>query len=442
MNAQAESTATIVAVATAPGRGGIGVVRISGPAARAVATVLAPPLPRPRVATLRKFLDRDGAVLDTGLVLYFPAPASFTGEDVIELQAHGAPVVLDELLAAALAAGARAARPGEFSERAFLNGRLDLVQAEAVADLVEAGSRAAARAAMASLSGRFSASVNALAERLMRLRVACEARLDFADEDIAALPADFPQSLVQLARDIDTLTARAGEGQRLTEGYVCVLSGAPNVGKSSLLNALAGAERAIVTEWPGTTRDLVEVDVVLGGVPVRLVDTAGLRESADPAESEGVRRARQRAREADLVIAITTSGEPAPDLKSANRLLVLNKIDLDGHPPGVCQFRGETAWALSARTGEGLEALVGELKRRAVGGLDVAGTRFSARRRHLDALRRAARALKQAQAVPAASPELVAEELAVAQHALGEITGEVHTEDLLGAVFSTFCIGK
>ena len=407
-----------------------------------MATVLAPPLPHPRVAALRKFLDRDGAVLDAGLVLYFPAPASFTGEDVIELQAHGAPVVLDELLAAALAAGARAARPGEFSERAFLNGRLDLVQAEAVADLIEAGSRAAARAAFASLSGRFSASVNALAERLMRLRVACEARLDFADEDIAALPADFPQSLVQLACDIDTLTARAGEGQRLTEGYVCVLSGAPNVGKSSLLNALAGAERAIVTEWPGTTRDLVEVDVVLGGVPVRLVDTAGLRESVDPAESEGVRRARQRACEADLVIVVTTSGEPAPDVNSTDRLLVLNKIDLDGHPPGVYRHRSEAAWALSARTGEGLEALIAELKRRAVGGLDVAGTRFSARRRHLDALHRAARALERAQAVLATGPELVAEELTVAQHALGEITGEVHTEDLLGAVFSTFCIGK
>lgn len=442
MNVGAENTETLAAVATAPGRGGIGVLRISGPAAQQIATVLAPPLPPPRTAALRDFLDRDGAVLDRGLVLYFPAPASFTGEDVIELQAHGSPVVLDELLAAALAAGARAARPGEFSERAFLNGQLDLAQAEAVADLVEAGSRAAALAAFASLSGRFSTAVNDLTARLMRLRVECEARLDFAEEDIAALPASFPRNLTQLARDLDALIATAGEGQRLTEGYVCVLSGAPNVGKSSLLNALAGAERAIVTELPGTTRDLVEVDVVLAGVPVRLVDTAGLRESADPVESEGIRRARQRAGEADLVIAVATADAFVSDIGSADRLLVLNKIDLDGHPPGACDYRGGPAWALSARTGAGLDALVAELKRRAAGGRDVAGARFSARRRHLDALARAAQALDQAHAALAAGPELVAEELAAAQRALGEITGAVHTEDLLGAVFSTFCIGK
>lgn len=442
MTAGAETATTIAAVATAPGRGGIGVLRLSGSAAPRIATVLAPPLPSPRAAALRDFLDRNGAVLDRGLVLYFPAPASFTGEDVIEFQAHGSPVVLDELLAAALAAGARAARPGEFSERAFLNGRLDLAQAEAVADLVESGSRAAARAAFASLSGRFSTVVNDLTARLMRLRVECEARLDFAEEDIAALPASFPHSLTELAHDLESLIAAAGEGQRLTEGYVCVLSGAPNVGKSSLLNALAGAERAIVTELPGTTRDLVEVDVLLAGVLVRLVDTAGLRESADPVESEGVRRARQRAGEADLVIAVTTSDAPVPDIDSTDRLLVLNKVDLDGLPPGVCRHRGESAWALSARTGAGLDALVAELKRRATGGRDVAGARFSARRRHLDALARAAQALDRAPAALATGPELVAEELAVAQRALGEITGAVHTEDLLGAVFSTFCIGK
>lgn len=442
MKAGAEASDTIAAVATAPGRGGIGVVRISGPAAREIAGAIAPPLPEPRTAALRNLLDRDGEIIDRGLVLYFPGPASFTGEDVIELQAHGAPMVLDGLLDAALAAGARAARPGEFTERAFLNGHIDLAQAEAVADLIEAGSRASARAAFASLSGRFSERVEALAERLMRLRVECEARLDFAEEDIAALPAAFPGSLAELARDMEELIAGAGEGQRLTEGYVCVLSGAPNVGKSSLMNALAGTERAIVTEMPGTTRDFVEVDVILGGLPVRLVDTAGLRESADPVENEGVRRARQRAAEADLVIAVVTADTPLAEVDNAARLLVLNKVDLGGPRPGPCEYFGQPALALSALTGEGLDALVAELGRRARGGRDVSGARFSARRRHVDALRRAAGALARARQRVESGSELVAEELVRAQQALGEITGKVHTEDLLGAIFSTFCIGK
>ncbi len=442
MNESTENRDTIAAIATPAGRGGVGILRISGPAAAAIASRVAPPLPSPRVAALRSFRDREGTVLDQGLVIYFPGPASFTGEDVVEIQAHGSPVVLDELLAAVLGHGARHARAGEFSERAFLNGRLDLAQAEAVADLVEAGSRAAARAAFASLTGRFSARVRDLTDRLMRLRVECEARLDFAEEDIAALPEAFPADLADLAGDLEALARAAGEGQRLTEGYVCVLSGAPNVGKSSLLNALAGTERAIVTEMPGTTRDLVEVDVVLGGVPVRLVDTAGLRESADPVESEGVRRARQRAAEADLVVAVVTEDTPLPPVDSTERMLVLNKIDLGKHAPGACEYRGETALALSAKTGEGLPELVAELGRRARSGHDVAGARFSARRRHIDALQRASEALHHARDMVVSGPELVAEDLAGAQQALGEITGAVHTEDLLGAIFSTFCIGK
>lgn len=442
MNDSTESNDTIAALATPSGRGGVGILRLSGPQAATVAECIAAPLPAPRTAALRSLRDRDGIVLDQGLVLYFPGPASFTGEDVVEIQAHGSPAVLDELLARALASGARYARAGEFSERAFLNGRLDLAQAEAVADLVEAGSRAAARAAYASLSGRFSERVHALTNRLMRLRVECEARLDFAEEDIAALPETFPASLAEFARDLEALAAAAGEGQRLTEGYVCVLSGAPNVGKSSLLNALAGTERAIVTEMPGTTRDLVEVDVVLGGVPVHLVDTAGLRESTDPVESEGVRRARQRAAEADLVIAVVTEDTPLPPLDSTERLLVLNKIDLGRHAAGACEYRGEAALALSAKTGAGLPELVAELGRRARSGHDVAGARFSARRRHIDALQQASRALHHAREMVAAGSELVAEDLAEAQRSLGEITGAVYTEDLLGAVFSTFCIGK
>lgn len=442
MNESTENRDTIVAIATPAGRGGVGILRISGPAAAAIASRVAPPLPSPRVAALRSLRDREGAVLDQGLVIHFPGPASFTGEDVVEIQAHGSPVVLDELLAAVLGHGARHARAGEFSERAFLNGRLDLAQAEAVADLVEAGSRAAARAAFASLTGRFSARVHQLTDRLMRLRVECEARLDFAEEDIAALPETFPADLAELARDLEALARAAGEGQRLTEGYVCVLSGAPNVGKSSLLNALAGTERAIVMEMPGTTRDLVEVDVVLGGVPVRLVDTAGLRESADPVESEGVRRARQRAAEADLVVAVVTEDTPLPPVDSTERMLVLNKIDLGKHAPGACEYRGEAALALSAKTGQGLPELVAELGRRARSGHDVAGARFSARRRHIDALQRASEALHHARDMVVSGPELVAEDLAGAQQALGEITGAVHTEDLLGAIFSTFCIGK
>ena len=442
MNSNTDSPDTIAASATPPGRGGVGILRLSGPRATAIANLVAPPLPPPRVAALRSLQDRNGDVLDQGLVLFFPGPASFTGEDVIEIQAHGSPVVLDELLATVLGHGARHARAGEFSERAFLNGRLDLAQAEAVADLVEAGSRAAARAAYASLSGRFSERVHALTDRLMRLRVECEARLDFAEEDIAALPGTFPSSLAELARDLEALAAAAGEGQRLTEGYVCVLSGAPNVGKSSLLNALAGTERAIVTEMPGTTRDLVEVDVVLGGVPVRLVDTAGLRESADPVESEGVRRARQRAAEADLVIAVVTEDTPLPAVENAERLLVLNKIDLGKRVAGPCESRGEAGLAPSAQPGEGVPQRVAELGRRARSGHAVDGARFSARRRQIDALQRASRALHHAQAMVVSGSELVAEDLAAAQRALGEITGVVHTEDLLGAVFSTFCIGK
>jgi len=439
----AEERDTIAAVATPPGRGGVGVIRLSGPRARAVAWALAPPLPRPRQAALRVFTGRGGEAVDRGLVLFFPGPHSFTGEDVVELQAHGSPVVLDELLAAVFAAGARHARPGEFSERAFLNGRMDLTQAEAVADLIDAGSQAAARAALASLEGRFSARVNEAAAELMRLRVETEARLDFADEDIAAETPGFRRRLGALAEGLRGLAASAARGQRLTEGYVCVLSGPPNAGKSSLLNALAGSERAIVTELPGTTRDPVEVDVILGGVPVRLVDTAGVRETDDPVESEGVRRALARAAEADLVVDIRDDAGPVVAGAAAGgipRLTVLNKIDLSGRAPGPCGDAGAPAVAVSAGTGAGLEALVAELRARAIGGSDAEGARFSARRRHLDALERAGACL--ARAAAETDGELAAEELAAAQRALGEITGETTTEDLLGAIFSTFCIGK
>lgn len=444
MTSASEAVDTIVAVATAPGRGGIGIIRVSGPAARDVAAALAPPLPAPREAALRVFRGRDGAAVDRGLLLYFPAPHSFTGEDVVELHAHGAPVVLDELLAAALAAGARPAHPGEFSERAFLNGRLDLAQAEAVADLIDAGSRAAARAALASLEGRFSREVRSLAGELMRLRVEAEALLDFPDEDVGAENAAHAERLTALAGRLETLAGSASAGERLSEGFVCVLVGAPNAGKSSLLNALAGAERAIVTEMPGTTRDPVEVDVLLDGFPLRLVDTAGLRDTDNPVEAEGVRRARERAGRADLVLEVRddAAGEAPPPAGERPRLVVINKVDLSGRAPGPCTIGGLAAVAVSAATGAGLGALAARLRGEALGAADVEGARFSARRRHLDALARASEALARAREAAAAGGELEAEELRSAQNALGEITGEVTTEDLLGAIFSTFCLGK
>ncbi len=417
-------------------------MRLSGPGVRGLAAALAPPLPTPREAALRAFIGHDGRAIDRGLALYFSSPQSFTGEDVLELHAHGAPAVLDELLAAALGAGARMARPGEFTERAFLNGKLDLAQAEAVADLIDAGSRAAARAALASLAGRFSHEVRALADEVLRLRVEAEALLDFPDEDVATESAAHGGRLEALASRLDELIGNAAEGERLSEGFVCVLAGAPNVGKSSLLNALAGAERAIVTERPGTTRDPVEVDILLEGLPLRLVDTAGLREAADPVEAEGVRRARERAGRADLVIEVRddmAGGEPA-ELGDQKRLVVLNKIDHSGRAPGAAVIDDTEAIAVSATTGAGLPALAARLRASAIGTAGSEGARFSARRRHLDALARAAAAL--ARARQAAGGELVAEELRGAQTALGEITGEVTNEDLLGAIFSTFCLGK
>ncbi|MGH8161537.1 MAG: tRNA uridine-5-carboxymethylaminomethyl(34) synthesis GTPase MnmE [Gammaproteobacteria bacterium] len=433
---------TIAAIATPAGRGGIGIVRVSGPGARVVAATLTPPAPAPRAVVLREFLGRDGAPIDRGLVLYFPSPHSFTGEDVLELHAHGAPAVLDELLAAALAAGARMARPGEFTERAFLNGKLDLAQAEAVADLIDAGSRAAARAALASLEGRFSREVRALADEVLRLRVEAEALLDFSDEDVETESAAHGARLEALAARLDNLIGNAAEGERLSEGFVCVLAGAPNAGKSSLLNALAGAERAIVTEQPGTTRDPVEVDILLEGLPLRLVDTAGLRETADPVEAEGVRRARERAARADLVIEVRddTAGAGSGELGDERRLMVLNKVDRSGRAPGLAIIDGTAAIAVSATTGAGLAELAAKLRESAIGTTSAEGTRFSARRRHLDALAHAAAAV--ARARRAAGGELIAEELRAAQTALGEITGEVTSEDLLGAIFSTFCLGK
>ena len=446
MRAPAE---TIVAVATPNGRGGIGVVRVSGAAARAIAIAMCGAELQPRHARLIEFHDADGATIDRGLALFFPAPYSFTGEDVLELHAHGSPVVLDALVRRACELGARLARAGEFSERAFLNGKLDLAQAEAVADLIAARSEAQARAALRSLDGEFSRRVEALVQIVVQLRVEVEAAIDFSDDasETASLPK-LEHLFAAAGEQFDALLLATRNGARLTRGMHAVITGAPNVGKSSLLNALAGSERAIVTDIPGTTRDVLRESVVFDGVELTLADTAGLRESADVVEGEGIRRARAELARADLVLAVVEQGrEEAVEAQLTNvpetavRIRVINKIDLAGHEPSRNEDDGVMTIALSARTGAGLDLLREELKRFAAGG-ETEGA-FSARSRHVLALERAGTHLAAARAALArATPELIAEDLRAAQQALGEITGDFTSEDLLGAIFSTFCIGK
>jgi tRNA modification GTPase len=440
---------TIVAIATPPGRGGIGVVRISGGGARAIAKTLCGIAPEPRRAHLAAFTGRDGTAIDRGLALFFAAPYSFTGEDVLELHAHGSPVVLDALVRRACELGARVARAGEFSERAFLNKKLDLIQAEAVADLIAARSEAQARAAVRSLEGEFSRRADALAKLIVRLRVEIEAAIDFSDDasESASKPV-IERLFEEVTCGLQALLAAAHRGARLTDGMRAVIVGEPNVGKSSLLNALAGNDRAIVTEIPGTTRDVLRESIVLDGVEFTLADTAGLRESADVVESEGIRRARAELARADLVLRVVERTAASANAAlfdgtppSAKRIVVINKIDLEGMPPSRSERDGTSFIALSARTGEGLDLLRAALRDAALGG--ERGGEFSARTRHVLALERAAASLQNARAALATvTPELVAEDLLAAQHALGEIVGTFTSEDLLGAIFSTFCIGK
>jgi tRNA modification GTPase len=443
------ATQTIVAIATPPGRGGIGVVRLSGDDARRIGAALCVGVLEPRRARLVEFAEADGATIDRGLALYFPAPHSFTGEDVLELHGHGSPLVLDRLVRRACELGARPARAGEFSERAFLNGKLDLAQAEAVADLIAARSDAQARAALRSLDGEFSRRVEAVGRTIVRLRVEIEAAIDFSDD--ASESASKPM-LERLFADasalLDALLMSTRRGVRLTDGLHAVIVGEPNVGKSSLLNALAGSARAIVTAIPGTTRDVLRESITLDGVELTLADTAGLREAADTIEDEGIRRARAELADADLVLLVVESGSRADGLErladlpvAAARLRIVNKIDLDGTPPRREQRDGITTIALSARTGEGLDLLRTELRTLALGG-EAEGV-FSARARHVLALERARTHLAAARvALANATPELVAEDLRGVHEALGEITGAFTSEDLLGAIFSSFCIGK
>ncbi len=435
---------TIVAIATPPGRGAVGIVRSSGPLARRIAQGLLHRVPPPRHAVFGPFHD-EASILDEGLALFFPAPHSFTGEDVLELQGHGGPVVLDLIVKRVLTFGARLARPGEFSERAFLNGKLDLVQAEAVADLIESASAAGARSAARSLQGAFSDAVRTLAKGIIELRMHAEAAIDFVDEEVTpevdeALSRRTLDAIVAIA----ALRQQADEGRILHDGLVVALVGAPNTGKSSLLNALAGDEAAIVSATAGTTRDLLRVSLTFRGVPVELVDTAGLRATEDEIEREGVRRAERAARQSDLLLLVLDdrAPEPRPAVPEGPCLLVYNKIDLTGRRPGRIADAPFSV-AVSARTGEGLDDL-----RTLVSGrgsdADAASGLFSARRRHLDALARAGRCLAAGLETHRAHHglELFAEDLRQAQRALDEITGQFTPDDLLGQIFSTFCIGK
>lgn len=448
---QADDSATIVAIATPGGSGGIGVLRISGSLVPMIARAWLGELPSPRLAKLASLKDEHGALIDRALLLYFEAPSSFTGEHVLEIHAHGAPVVLDALRRRVCGFGARAARPGEFSERAFLNGKLDLVQAEAIADLIAAGSDAQARAAMRSLQGEFSSLVQALLAALIETRVYIEAAMDFPEEEIGFLADPVLRAqLHALRQQSRQLLVQARRGVRLTDGLHVVIVGRPNVGKSSLLNALAQEERAIVTEIPGTTRDVLREEVRLGDVVLTLADTAGLREPADHIESEGIRRARAEMERADVVLLVTDAQHMSGDLPlleatpaSASRLIALNKIDLQGTSPSRSQHAGIDTIGISAKTGAGLDLLRDALKHLA-GASDAESGAFSARTRHVLALEHAQTHVDAAECVlrETGAGELAAEELRQAQRHLGEITGEFSSEDLLGAIFSTFCIGK
>ena len=451
---------TIVAKATAAGRGAVGIIRVSGTQVPRIAAEILGTLPVPRVAHLAKFLDADGRTLDQGLALYFCAPASFTGEPVLELQGHGGALVMDMLLQRVLALGGRMARPGEFSERAFLNGKIDIAQAEAVADLIDAATTAAARAAARSMEGEFSVRIRALQRELTDVRVHVEAHIDFPDEEIdvqsrVALTA----RLSHVSQAFDSIKEAARQGALLRDGLTVVIAGKPNAGKSSLLNRLVGGEVAIVTELPGTTRDLLRHHLQLDGLPLNVVDTAGLRTATDIVELEGIRRGRAEMERADRILYVldaslseqhSLAAELAALPADVPVTVVVNKIDLAGQTPGAAYpgtaYPGESGLArifVSARTGEGLAELRVHLKN-AAGYREADSGALSARRRHLDALERA-HALVQAAAAALTelkALELSAEDLRLAQRALGEITGEFTSEDLLGEIFGSFCIGK
>jgi tRNA modification GTPase len=450
---------TIAAIASAPGRGAVGILRLSGPDVPRMAGELLGRVPIARRASLSGFLDGRGEAIDRGIAVYYPAPESFTGEHVLELFAHGGVLVLDLLMRRALELGCRAARPGEFSERAFLNGKMDVAQAEAVADLIDAGTTAAARAAVRSMQGEFSARIRELQALLTELRVHVEAAIDFPDEELDFLSAPaMTERLGRVLQCFGAIESAARQGALLRDGLTVVIAGKPNAGKSSLLNRLVGDEIAIVTDAPGTTRDVLRQHLHLDGLPLNLIDTAGLRSALDAAEEEGIRRARHEMRRADRILYVidASAADSAAHVRPSEAppfavdslpadvpvTLVLNKIDLTGFAAGMDEGTPPRIF-VSARTGAGLESLRDHLKESA-GYRDSEAGVFTARRRHLDALARS-RALVEGAAQASGGLqafELFAEDLRLAQRALSEITGEVSSEELLGEIFGSFCIGK
>ncbi|HEY8938964.1 MAG TPA: tRNA uridine-5-carboxymethylaminomethyl(34) synthesis GTPase MnmE [Cellvibrio sp.] len=450
-------TDTIAAIATATGRGGVGIVRVSGPKARQVAESLLSINLQPRHAHYCDFSTATGEVLDQGIALFFPGPNSFTGEDVLELQGHGGPVILDLLLREITRLGVRLARPGEFSERAFLNDKLDLAQAEAIADLIDATSEQAARNALHSLQGAFSKRIHELVEALIHLRIYVEASIDFPEEEIDFLSdGKVSNDLDDITRKLEKVFKEARQGALVRDGMRVVIAGRPNAGKSSLLNALSGRESAIVTSIEGTTRDVLREHIHIDGMPLHIIDTAGLRESPDEVEQIGIQRAWQEIQQADRVLLLVDSRQTIEtdpqqiwpefiaQLENPDKVtLIRNKIDLTGEPAGIFAQGAASYINISAAAGTGVEALKDHLK--AIMGFSATGeSGFTARRRHLDALERAQSFLYsgKAQLQGYAAGELLAEDLRQAQNALGEITGEFTPDDLLGRIFSSFCIGK
>lgn len=458
---------TITALATASGRGGIAVVRISGTRVSEMMIALLHTTLQPRVATLLPFLDENNEVIDEGIALYFPNPHSFTGEDVLELHGHGGPVVVDLLLQRILKLGARLARPGEFSERAFLNGKLDLAQAEAIADLIDASSAQAARLAMRSLQGEFSHHINALSEKIIYLRMYIEAAIDFTDEEIDFLADEKLKAQMEvIIHDLSAIQQNAKQGSFLREGITAVIAGAPNVGKSSLLNSLSGKDTAIVTDIPGTTRDVLRDYILIDGMPMHIVDTAGLRVSEDIVEQEGIRRAQLEIKQADIVLYVQdatrlhedNAPEFAIDCSQKNIIYIRNKMDLVKSVELKSEINSNVnaktsnaddvltnadIISISAKTGAGMSELKSAIKAKVGFNHQQEGV-FLARRRHLDALARAQTHVQAAliQLTTAKSGELAAEDLRLAHLALCEITGEFTADDLLGRIFSSFCIGK
>jgi len=449
---------TIVAQATAPGRGGIGILRVSGPKAVEVAQAVLGKCPKPRMADYLPFKDADGTVLDQGIALYFKSPNSFTGEDVLELQGHGGQVVLDLLLKRILQLdGIRLARPGEFSEQAFLNDKLDLAQAEAIADLIDATSEQAARSALKSLQGEFSNKVNQLVDSVIYLRTYVEASIDFPDEEIDFLAdGKIEAKLREIITQLDLVRSEAKQGSILREGMKGVIAGRPNAGKSSLLNALAGREAAIVTDIAGTTRDVLREHIHIDGMPLHIIDTAGLREATDEVERIGISRAWTEIEQADRIILMLDSSDPDSQniekvrseflSKLPNNMpvtIVRNKVDLSGEAVGLKEENGTTTVCLSAQTHQGVDLLREHLKQ-AMGFQTGMEGGFLARRRHLDALEKAAEHLQigLVQLTEFHAGELLAEELRLVQANLSEITGQFTSDDLLGNIFSSFCIGK